>query len=401
MFDISNTVSRKAIKAVENGIVSFCKFLSANDTSLTGGHQCGIYIPKPSVPLIFDKQFEKGDNVTRNVIIKWQDDFSTESAFKYYGRGTRNEYRITKFGKGFDLLRPDKTGSLLVLVKQSQDDYAGFVLEYEDEINEFLDYFAMTPADTGKLIDIHNIGVMSEADEKRKKQQMLIMEFIYSLNRTFPSANEMSAKAREIQGIVYNHNEYIVCDPDSKLIAWLDTEYSIFKNLEEAHYGELIRKGFSDMQTFLELANSVLNRRKSRAGKSLEFHLEALFNGNNLQYESQAITEVKKKPDFLFPSAEAYHDRSFPTEKLVVLGAKTTCKDRWRQVITEADRIDTKYLCTLQQGISANQLEEMKAENVVLVVPEEYICTYPKEYRGEILTIKNFIDYVTALQKDS
>ena len=155
------------------------------------------------------------------------------------------------------------------------------------------------------------------------------------------------------------------------------------------------------MQTFLELANSVLNRRKSRAGKSLEFHLEALFNGNNLQYESQAITEVKKKPDFLFPSAEAYHDRSFPTEKLVVLGAKTTCKDRWRQVITEADRIDTKYLCTLQQGISANQLEEMKAENVVLVVPEEYICTYPKEYRGEILTIKNFIDYVTALQKDS
>ena len=54
MFDISNTVSRKAIKAVENGIVSFCKFLSANDTSLTGGHQCGIYIPKPSVPLIFE-----------------------------------------------------------------------------------------------------------------------------------------------------------------------------------------------------------------------------------------------------------------------------------------------------------------------------------------------------------
>ena len=396
MLDISDTVSRKAIKA---GIVSFCKFLSANDTSLTGGHQCGIYIPKPSVPLIFDKQFEKGDNITRNVIIKWQDDFFTESAFKYYGRGTRNEYRITKFGKGFDLLRPDKTGSLLVLVKQTHEDYAGFVLEYEDDINEFLDYFAMTPADTGKLIDINNLSIISESDEKRKKQQMLIMQFIYSLHKKFPSSSEMSFKAREIQGMVYNHNEYIISNPDSKLIAWLDTEYSIFKNLEEAYYGEIIRNGFSDMQTFLELANSVLNRRKSRAGKSLEFHLEALFTGNNLQYDSQARTELKKKPDFLFPGAYAYHDMSFPAEKLVVLGAKTTCKDRWRQVVTEADRISTKYLCTLQQGISANQMEEMKSENVVLVVPKDYICTYPKEYQSGILTIKDFIEYVAEIQK--
>ena len=29
---------------------------------------------------------------------------------------------------------------MLVLVKQSQDDYAGFVLEYEDDINEFVAY---------------------------------------------------------------------------------------------------------------------------------------------------------------------------------------------------------------------------------------------------------------------
>lgn len=77
---------------------------------------------------------------------------------------------------------------------------------------------------------------------------------------------------------------------------------------------------------------ALLNRRKSRAGKSLEHHLATLFAAAQLRFEAQPLTEVGKRPDFLFPNGEAYHDWSFPTEKLVFLGAKTTCKDRWRQV---------------------------------------------------------------------
>ena len=47
------------------------------------------------------------------------------------------------------------------------------------------------------------------------------------------------------------------------------------------------------------------------------------------------------------------------------LAAKTTCKDRRRQVINEADRLrdKPKFLCTLQQGISPAQMDEMQAEN--------------------------------------
>jgi len=47
----------------------------------------------------------------------------------------------------------------------------------------------------------------------------------------------------------------------------------------------------------------------------------------------------------------------------------TTCKDRWRQVINEADRIPEKHLFTLQPTISKNQLREMTDEKVHLVVP--------------------------------
>ena len=38
--------SMAAIHAALQGKKVFCKFLSANDTGLTGGHQAGIYISK-------------------------------------------------------------------------------------------------------------------------------------------------------------------------------------------------------------------------------------------------------------------------------------------------------------------------------------------------------------------
>lgn len=148
------------------------------------------------------------------------------------------------------------------------------------------------------------------------------------------------------------------------------------------------------------MANMVLNRRKSRAGKSLEHHLSAIFDGNDIQYTAQAVTEGNKKPDFLFPSQAAYHNAAFPTDKLISLAAKTTCKDRWRQVINEADRLRglPKYLCTLQQGISPAQMDEMQVENVILVVPRPYISSYPADRRDRIWTVTKFVDYVREVE---
>ena len=144
----------------------------------------------------------------------------------------------------------------------------------------------------------------------------------------------------------------------------------------------------------------VLNRRKSRAGKSLEHHLSAIFDGNNIKYSSQAVTEGNKKPDFIFPSQKAYHDLTFPTENLITLAAKTTCKDRWRQIINEADRLRNrpKYLCTLQQGISPAQMDEMQAENIILVVPKPYISSYPADRQNRIWTVSKFVSYIREME---
>lgn len=207
---------------------------------------------------------------------------------------------------------------------------------------------------------------------------------------------------RTIENDVKQHLQDIEKNPDDMLLSWIDVEYELFRALEQDRYSNVLEHGFTDLDEFLEIAKQILNRRKSRAGKSLEHHLAEIFEGNHLLFEEQVVTEGNKKPDFIFPSGSAYQDRGFPVEKLVMLASKTTCKDRWRQVINEADRLKSqkKYLFTLQQGISENQMNEMAAENVVLVVPKKYISSFPPKARKSIMSLQQFINMVRNIEKE-
>ena len=278
-------------------------------------------------------------------------------------------------------------------MKLDEEQYDGYLFNTDDNIQEFLDSFGMTPAETNRLIETTQI-----VPEVRHSQA--IKAFISSLNVDFPVSSQMSAAARMLENDIFSNHYLIQSDPDQMLLRWTDEEYRLFKALEEARYGDIVSRGFSTVDDFVLMANQVLNRRKSRAGKSLEHHLSAIFDENKIRYTAQAITEGNKKPDFLFPSDEAYHDMTFSVEKLCTLAAKTTCKDRWRQILNEADRLrdENKYLCTMQQGISAPQMDEMRDEKVILVVPKEYHTYYPRDRRDRIWTIKHFVDYVMEME---
>jgi len=215
----------------------------------------------------------------------------------------------------------------------------------------------------------------------------------------FPESSQMSAYACDLYNSSYGVlKENILLDPDKYLQKWIETEYKLFGKIEEKIYKPVYTEPFSDCQDLINFSNKILNRRKSRAGKSLEHHLANVFNLNKLKFDAQKITEDNKKPDFLFPGAGEYHNLLFPAEDLVFLGAKTTCKDRWRQVLNEADRIDDKFLFTLQGSISKNQLEEMKHNRLTLVVPEENKKSFDPEFRGELYSLKQFIDMVKEKQ---
>ena len=149
----------QAIKSVLNSEKGFCKFLSANDTGATGGHQSGILISKSAVEMMFSTQELAQTGIPKRTIkIRWQDDFETESCFTYYE--SKNELRITRFGRGFPFLKPEQTGALFVFTKQTDVDYSGYFLETDDEIEEFLVTFGISPLSIFFIVSIppQNVG---------------------------------------------------------------------------------------------------------------------------------------------------------------------------------------------------------------------------------------------------
>lgn len=349
-------------------------------------------MPIAAYQLIFNKQRMRGVNEDKWVTVRWQDDRTTNNRMIYYGKA-KNELRITRFGEKFPFFEEDHVGDFLIIAKHTDEDYSGYVLSTEEEIETFLAYFNLSPDKRGQLIDVNAV-------EKPQAKIAHLLDDFASRFTDFPETRIMSEGARECFNKAYRiEADDIRRKPDDIIMNWYDTEEKLFKCMEEKIYSSMISQPFGSVEHFAEIANKVLNRRKSRAGKSLEHHLADIFTANEIAFEEQAVTENNNKPDFLFPNGECYHNIIFPTEDLTMLGVKTSCKDRWRQVLNEAERIKDKHLFTLQPGISKNQLKEMKDARLTLVVPQKNISTFPKECQGDLCDLSGFINIVRKRQE--
>lgn len=386
-------VLENALSRVGKCNMAFAKFLSPNDTGLTGGHQCGIYVPKQCVKLIFDGLFERGANHKRSATILWNEELETLSSFTYYGQGTRDEYRITRFGRGFTLLKPNHTGDLIIICKETDDLYYAYVLSTDDEIQYFLDTLSLSPTGLNSLI---KEPPDAESDVSPSEKEVLL-HVAMTFQGDFPNTMTMAKSAQEAERVLRGE---LKLSADEQIVRWIDAEYKLFRHIEDEHYQWVTTRPAESVDEYVRIGLEITNRRKSRAGKSLEHHLAAIFTERNLQFEEQVVTELNKQPDFIFPSGAAYHNPEFPTDKLIFLAAKTTCKDRWRQIEDEADRIATKYLFTLQQGVSPSQLDQMHAAGIVLVVPEEYHKTYPHTEYESVISLEEFIKRVKQTQAE-
>ncbi len=209
----------------------------------------------------------------------------------------------------------------------------------------------------------------------------------------FPKTKLFSELARSLAGDLSDYGTV-----DEAIIHWWDTEEAMFKQLEGTLIDEKLGSGFDDADDFLSFSQTIRQRRNSRAGNALENHLAQLFLEKGIRYSWEPKTENNKKPDFLFPSIDEYKDASFPTDNLTMLGVKTTCKDRWRQVLSEADRIKNKHLFTLQPKISANQTKEMKDSNLQLVIPKAIHSTYTEDQCEWLWDFETFVKRVLELQ---
>lgn len=186
-------------------------------------------------------------------------------------------------------------------------------------------------------------------------------------------------------------------DPDSALLAWMEREEQLFRALERHIVSKRLTSGFvtprgdADVDAFVSYSLSVQNRRKSRVGLTLENHLAQIFQKSQIHYSRTGRTENHSKPDFLFPSQASYQDTSFDASRLLMLGVKSTCKDRWRQVLAEADRIPEKHLLTLEAPISQHQTDEMRMKSLTLIIPKPLQQSFKPEQRGQLMSVLEFI----------
>lgn len=221
-------------------------------------------------------------------------------------------------------------------------------------------------------------------------------EMLTNFHGSFPTTKIFSEYARSIVG----KDAIQWQDADTILMLFMEREEILFRTLEKYLLGERLSTGFidtnwkPDVEGFVDFSLWVQNRRKSRVWAWFENHIEHIFQIHNVQYATKVITENKAKPDFLFPSIEAYRNPSFPSSKLNILWAKTTCKDRWRQVLSEADRVETKHLITLQTAISEAQTNEMRSRSLQLVIPKKLHETYNKNQQDWLMSLDGFIDLI-------
>lgn len=138
---------------------------------------------------------------------------------------------------------------------------------------------------------------------------------------------------------------------------------------------------------------SASQQRKVRAGYSYEHHIEAMLVGGDIPFEKQVIIESKKRPDFVIPSMALVDGGSETAETGLILSAKTTLRERWKQVEREK-KSRHLFLTTVDENVSGNAIEDMASFGVILVVPEKLIRAGETEYAGHknVMTFREFCD---------
>lgn len=265
---------------------------------------------------------------------------------------------------------------------------------------------------------LENIGIEVETSEDTYLDDML-----RRFSNRFPTTRQFSDYARSTIKDISPQDQ-----PDLVLMTWMEREEILFRTLERYLIADRLSAGFVDSSTtvispagfyfhsdgelggikktvngididsFISFSLSVQNRRKSRVGLALENHLELIFAENDLRYTRAAVTENKAKPDFLFPGAAEYHNPAFDSLKLTMLGVKSTCKDRWRQVLAEADRINDKHLLTLETAISTHQTDEMAAKRLQLILPRSLHQTYTPAQQAWLMDVADFTELLRIRQ---
>ena len=122
-----------------------------------------------------------------------------------------------------------------------------------------------------------------------------------------------------------------------------------------------------DFSGFYSEMLNASQQRKARVGTGFETHIRSLLDGGAVPYAEQKVVS-SLRPDFVLPSLELYQSSS---RDALVLSAKTTLRERWKQVTMEK-RGCPVFLATMDEKVAVASVRKMREHDVYLVVPEAF-----------------------------
>lgn len=381
----------------------YVKYLSANDTyAKSNVHQGGPYVAKEVLRVVFPHLWERAErddnpDLFFEAIVDSHGAYTTTLRLVWYNSkrlgqpNGRDEARLTRWGAtDAPVVAAESTGALVVFAYHrvgtgDADGLRVWIARNLEEHDRIID--RVGPVEPGVGLVLTTTGVvLSAALVAVDRPCALSAESMPDAwKERFPTGEEIVAR------VIESLPSARALDTDDRLMRRRQCEYEMFRSVEEHHVLPRLKRPFESVEGFLEYAHAVTNRRKSRSGRSLELQLAGIFREEGLPFSHGAHTEGSRKPDFIFPSIESYWDGNRRDDQLRMLAAKTTVKDRWRQILNEARRVEVKHLLTLQEGVSEEQFREMTEEGVVLVVPRRLHSSYPRSTRARLMSLDNFI----------
>lgn len=406
----------------------FLKKLSRNDTSWADDsrkHQAGFYIPREIresgfFPSLVPTNADKPHIYSSPCISFWPQtgEIKTSGMRHYSNKGPETHFTVVPH----DLFAGLSPASLLLAGKlhESMEDASHWfvVIDSTSEDAEILETtlnissdFHFGLFDPAMLATARNL----EADEASILIDQLhhairignLQDFLQSVAR-LPAPATIAAEAQRAYfastGAPSLDPYQLVAPGDAIMRISRDFEYEIFKRYELRRRASevvnlLIRE--PDMVTAVvrgfPLLDSVFlsasQQRKTRAGRSFEFHLATTLKDGRIRFQEQAVLGGRR-PDFVLPDKRTLtlgESRSFV--EALVLSAKTTLRERWKQITHERFNCAI-FLATVDDRVSSQVLDEMQAAGIGLVVPESLKASKETFYstHTNVMSFRHFFD---------
>lgn len=391
------------------------KTLSANDyrwATDANIHQAGVLIPKDLTAFFPEVDYTQ-EVFTEDIKTYWMEDSKWQeyaSKWKYYA--SKGEWRVTTVSKQpFTDVGP---GSLL-LAGRHRDQYYFYIADSEntEEYQLALDILELREAPKWGILEIREGRFIEEGPDLDKL--LPIPPSIESL----PNIAFLSQMAEDLYKKLFTstfENE-ITRTPGDYIDNLINFEYKLYKRYEVKYFSNILtlraipeiynlqkpvetRKFFQGkIDGFSETFMSMANSRKSRVGKTYEYHMQTYLNRLKIPYAYQEKVDGKKKPDFILPSRDFYYKDDRAPDDAILFSLKTTLKERWQQILNEGKRVERRYLATLDKAVTGDQIQEMESKKVTLVVTE-WAKNNTESYKNaqNVITLKNFSEELVGLK---